>query len=76
MNIAFRAGTGGLHSAENLSAGAYAQRDLDHCERADVPAAGLLGFASWEKKHEVEKVRADLAAAQAAAAKAKLRSPT
>ena len=31
---------------------------------------GLLGLASWEKKHEVEKVRAELAEAQAAAAKA------
>ncbi len=31
---------------------------------------GLLGLASWEKKHEVEKVRAELADAQAAAAKA------
>ena len=31
---------------------------------------GLLGFASWEKKREVEKVRAELAAAQAAATKA------
>ena len=24
---------------------------------------GLLGFASWEKKHEVEKARSDLAEA-------------
>ena len=31
---------------------------------------GLLGLASWEKKREVEKVRAELADAQAAAAKA------
>jgi chemotaxis protein MotB len=31
---------------------------------------GLLGFTSWEKKHEVEKVRAELAEAQAATAKA------
>jgi chemotaxis protein MotB len=31
---------------------------------------GLLGLASWEKKREVEKVRADLAYAQAAATKA------
>ena len=30
---------------------------------------GLLGLASWEKKKEVEKVRAELAEAQAAAAK-------
>ena len=30
---------------------------------------GLLGLASWEKKKEVEKVRAELAAALAAAAK-------
>jgi chemotaxis protein MotB len=29
----------------------------------------LLGYASWEKKHEVEQVRADLATAQAATAK-------
>jgi chemotaxis protein MotB len=28
---------------------------------------GLLGYASWGKKHEVEQLRADLAAAQAAA---------
>jgi chemotaxis protein MotB len=31
---------------------------------------GLLGLTSWEKKNEVEKVRAELAEAQAAAAKA------
>jgi chemotaxis protein MotB len=31
---------------------------------------GLLGFTSWEKKHEVEKVRAELAEARAAATKA------
>ena len=31
---------------------------------------GLLGVASWEKKKEVEKVRAELAEAQAAAARA------
>ena len=31
---------------------------------------GLLGLASWEKKREVEKVRAELAEAQAAATKA------
>jgi len=31
---------------------------------------GLLGFVSWEKKHEVEKVRAELAQAQAATAQA------
>jgi chemotaxis protein MotB len=31
---------------------------------------GLLGFVSWEKKHEVDKVRTDLAQAQEAAAKA------
>ena len=31
---------------------------------------GLLGLTSWEKKHEVEKVRAELAEAQAAATKA------
>jgi chemotaxis protein MotB len=31
---------------------------------------GLLGLASWEKKHEVESIRAELAEAQAAAAKA------
>jgi chemotaxis protein MotB len=31
---------------------------------------GLLGLASWEKKHEVERARAELARAQAAAAKA------
>jgi chemotaxis protein MotB len=30
---------------------------------------GLLGFASWEKKREVEKVRAELSEAQAAAAR-------
>ena len=30
---------------------------------------GLLGFASWEKKREVEKIRAELAEALAAAAK-------
>jgi hypothetical protein len=30
---------------------------------------GLLGLASWEKKKEVEKVRAELAEALAAAAK-------
>ncbi len=30
---------------------------------------GLLGYASWEKKHEIEQLRADLAAAQEAAAK-------
>jgi predicted nucleic acid-binding Zn-ribbon protein len=30
---------------------------------------GLLGLASWEKKREVEKVRAELAEALAAAAK-------
>ncbi len=33
-------------------------------------SVGLLGFTSWEKKHEVEKVRAELAEAQATAAKA------
>ncbi len=31
---------------------------------------GLLGLASWEKKREVEKIRAELAEAQAAVAKA------
>jgi uncharacterized iron-regulated membrane protein len=31
---------------------------------------GLLGLTSWEKKREVEKVRAELAEAQAAATKA------
>jgi chemotaxis protein MotB len=31
---------------------------------------GLLGLASWEKKREVEKVRAELSEAQAAAARA------
>jgi chemotaxis protein MotB len=31
---------------------------------------GLLGLTSWEKKHEVEKVRAELAEAQSAATKA------
>ena len=31
---------------------------------------GLLGLTSWEKKNEVEKVRAELVEAQAAAAKA------
>ena len=31
---------------------------------------GLLGLSSWEKKQEVEKVRAELAEAQAAATKA------
>jgi chemotaxis protein MotB len=31
---------------------------------------GLLGFVSWEKKHEVDKVRDDLTNAQAAATKA------
>ena len=31
---------------------------------------GLLGLASWEKKQEVEKIRAELTEAQAAAAKA------
>ena len=31
---------------------------------------GLLGLSSWEKKREVEKVRAELTEAQAAAAKA------
>jgi chemotaxis protein MotB len=30
---------------------------------------GLLGYSSWEKKHEVEQVRADLATAQAAVAR-------
>jgi chemotaxis protein MotB len=30
---------------------------------------GLLGYASWEKKHEVEQLRAELAAAQQEAAK-------
>jgi chemotaxis protein MotB len=32
---------------------------------------GLLGLASWEKKQEVEKVRAELAEAQAAGARAR-----
>jgi len=31
---------------------------------------GLLGFASWEKKREVERVRAEMTEAQAAAARA------
>jgi chemotaxis protein MotB len=33
-------------------------------------ALALLGLTAWEKKHEVEKVRAELAEAQAAATKA------
>ena len=49
MNIAFRAGTGGLHSARARELQApgelvYAQRDLDHRERPDDAAAAGVAW--------------------------------
>ena len=66
---AFRAGALALHSAENRQSMPKETWIIASVLTA-VLLLGLLGFASWEKKREVEKVRAEMAEAREAAAKA------